>query len=309
MHPKGAYVSLADNKFASYGLLADGPSAHKLSQPVVNTSRPRNKADHDGSGSTEDGSRQSMSAAKARALVKEAQAQMKQPSSMVPCTSKMLEEWIRACERLKNVDLAARILQGVLDGRLLADAGQSASEGLCNSLLGVFCKGGRPELAVFWFDYLYATGYEITPTMACWVICALSKHGKPQQAAQWYQFLRGQGAKPNITAYNALIAGCSKGGLGLPAALCYLRDMLEDGVMPSTITYNQLIECVMQASGKQDAAHAASELLTSLREHGIDSTAILALAWRKLSREQGHPATAPNACTTSTGPAMVLYDR
>eukprot|EP00403_Amphidinium_massartii_P043024 CAMPEP_0178432502 /NCGR_PEP_ID=MMETSP0689_2-20121128/32419_1 /TAXON_ID=160604 /ORGANISM="Amphidinium massartii, Strain CS-259" /LENGTH=284 /DNA_ID=CAMNT_0020054493 /DNA_START=8 /DNA_END=862 /DNA_ORIENTATION=+ len=207
--------------------------------------------------------------------------------------------WIKACEKAKMPDLAAELINRLVCSVNLKSVDFQPED--FDSLLGVFCKGGEPEMAVIMFEVMSRSGVHPTASTVCWLISALVKTGSIADAELWFQCLRNSGKAANITAYNALISSCSKeGGLGLSAAILYYRCMIEDNVVPSMITLNALIKCVQQDHPYVDEPVdcAAQILMARLQEQGIDHSAILALVWSKLTRQKPSKSSASSSMSS-----------
>eukprot|EP00403_Amphidinium_massartii_P014681 CAMPEP_0178412612 /NCGR_PEP_ID=MMETSP0689_2-20121128/22104_1 /TAXON_ID=160604 /ORGANISM="Amphidinium massartii, Strain CS-259" /LENGTH=348 /DNA_ID=CAMNT_0020033863 /DNA_START=48 /DNA_END=1092 /DNA_ORIENTATION=- len=224
-----------------------------------------------------------VSAADARVLVRTARLRMRDDKCQIQLEE--LEVWVRACERLKDTDLLLQILRYMTEEHGVPSPGRPMKDCVFNSMMGAFCKGGQPEVATSFFNFMY--GLEQPPNTAavCWLIAALVKLGDDHAdvAARWFHWLRGSGVTPNITAYNALITTSCKKELGLPLALGYLRSMIEDGVAPSVITYNALIDCVARGLHQHnDTVACACELISCMESEGIDASSIATIAMHKL---------------------------
>eukprot|EP00403_Amphidinium_massartii_P020778 CAMPEP_0178390734 /NCGR_PEP_ID=MMETSP0689_2-20121128/10798_1 /TAXON_ID=160604 /ORGANISM="Amphidinium massartii, Strain CS-259" /LENGTH=353 /DNA_ID=CAMNT_0020011251 /DNA_START=66 /DNA_END=1124 /DNA_ORIENTATION=- len=248
-------------------------------------------------------------AAKAKASAQEARHRLSSPGPII--TRAELETWIQASERLKDPDLALALLHYLLETHEQANGAFMLQGDLCASLLAAFCKGGRPDLALTWFDFMSCFGPEPTTDMVCWQITALVKTKCYGKAGQSFHGLRCRGSIPNITAYNALIGACSKDGSGLPVALCFLRNMVEDCVEPCMITFNALIGCVERSAGisapqAQQQAGSAEILLRCMEDEQIVCPVIVALARQKLAQKShkgsraGHSNQGQTAVTKQT---------
>eukprot|EP00971_Amphidinium_carterae_P060617 1199798-Amphidinium_carterae.1 len=232
-------------------------------------------------------------------MVSEARQQIKAGS--VPAVAVLLL-WIKACEKQKDPTLAYALYKYLVQHYGLPGRTWLLQSDVCNSLLGAFCKGGRPEMAVAFFWHLFEVGVQPTSTGVCLAISAFVKTGAYAEAKVWFNKLHNSGSIPNMTAYNAIISGCARDGSDLDVALEYLSMMLDDGLEPSTITYNALIKC----AHKEDPAllrhpfDAAAVLVRKLVERQIDETAILFIASRYAGYNPSHrkktqPATPEKA--------------
>mmetsp|Transcript_18708 Transcript_18708/g.33827 ORF Transcript_18708/g.33827 Transcript_18708/m.33827 type:complete len:348 (+) Transcript_18708:49-1092(+) len=238
----------------------------------------------------------------ARSMVAEAQKTIKGHRQRAVPAVEVLQLWIRACDRLKNPSLAYALYKYTVEHYGMPGDGWSLDSNTCDSLLGAFCKGAQPELAVCFFEHMFELGVRPTTSGVCLAISAFVKTGAFERALCWFLVLRRSGAIPNMTAYNALISGCAKDVATLETALDFYKMLLEDGLVPTTITYNALIECVQrQDSAPEDPPSAVGTLVCKLVERNVDATAILQVAAKQVSQGSFPSAKKDLATKTNVG--------
>mmetsp|Transcript_45370 Transcript_45370/g.105277 ORF Transcript_45370/g.105277 Transcript_45370/m.105277 type:complete len:326 (+) Transcript_45370:70-1047(+) len=215
----------------------------------------------------------------AKSMAAEAQRSIGPDAHAVPAVEALLL-WMRACEKLKDATLADALYKYAVEHYGLPGEAWSLGSDLCDCLLGAFCKGGQPERAVSFFWHMFAVGLCPTSHGVCLVISAFLKTGAHVEAAVWFHVLRSHVSIPNMTAYNAIISGCAQVESSLDAALDYLTMMLEDGLEPTTITYNALIACAQRENPAllRGPFDAAAVLLRKIVERHMDPTIVLEIA-------------------------------
>eukprot|EP00971_Amphidinium_carterae_P288274 5722946-Amphidinium_carterae.1 len=253
----------------------------------------------------------------ARCMVSEAQKLLTGHRQSTRPSVEVLQLWIRACDKSKNSRLAHALYKYTIEHYGLPGSSWSLEATTCDSLLGAFCKGGQPELAVCFFEHMLDLGVRPHATGVCLAVSAFVKTGAFEKALCWFLVLRRSGSIPTMTAYNALISGCANDVATMETALDFYSMLVDDGLVPTTITYNALIECLQKQDASLDnPASAAAALVCRLAERNVDASAILQMAAKQVSHMPLSKGSYPTgkspmskamgrsrreACRTSTG--------
>mmetsp|Transcript_32332 Transcript_32332/g.75953 ORF Transcript_32332/g.75953 Transcript_32332/m.75953 type:complete len:368 (-) Transcript_32332:87-1190(-) len=218
----------------------------------------------------------------------------------LPCVPlATLQSWVQACERTKEASVAFVLLEYLQNhyGRLGGSERWMQYPGMCDALLGAFCKGGHADWAVGLFRYILEQ-HDSAPALStiCLAISALVKTGAHKEAVQWFRLLRCAGQTPNMTAYNALITSCgSNAGGGLQEAVTYYRWLTQDGWYPSMITFNALLDSVYKEAPAATPLESTAILINALMQQDLDVSCIMEHALRRSAKA----AAGTNRCRNS----------
>lgn len=95
--------------------------------------------------------------------------------------------------------------------------------------------------AAGWLEAMVASTF-IKPNVFAFnaVIAGFARKGSAEQAVGWLSRMRSQGLEPNVVSYTAVIDGCAKAG-DPKGAEHWFEAMLEAGVKPNRLSYNAVI--------------------------------------------------------------------
>jgi leucine-rich PPR motif-containing protein len=147
---------------------------------------------------------------------------------------------------------------------------------VCSSVISGFCKIGKPELAVGFFENAMSSG-ALRPNVVTYtalvsalgklgrvnevddLVCKMEKEGLPFDVVFYSSWICGyiaegvlvevlgkkkqmleRGINPDSTSYTILIDGFSKLG-GVEKAVGFLNKMTKDGIKPNLVTYTAII--------------------------------------------------------------------
>ncbi|XP_062164135.1 pentatricopeptide repeat-containing protein At5g57250, mitochondrial isoform X2 [Alnus glutinosa] len=147
---------------------------------------------------------------------------------------------------------------------------------VCSSVISGFCKIGKPELAVGFFENAMSSG-ALRPNVVTYtalvsalgklgrvnevddLVCTMEKEGLPFDVVFYSSWICGyiaegvlvevlgkkkqmleRGINPDSTSYTILIDGFSKLG-GVEKAVGFLNKMTKDGIKPNLVTYTAII--------------------------------------------------------------------
>ncbi|MBA0645040.1 hypothetical protein Goklo_013178 [Gossypium klotzschianum] len=172
---------------------------------------------------------------------------------------------------------------------------------VCSSMIVGFCKIGKPEVAVRFFENCmnsgalkpnvvtytallssfnllgkFDEGCELVYSMkkeglaldailySCWIL-GYFRNGCLMEALRKYREMVERGINPDTVSYTVLIDGFSKEG-SVGKAVGFLKKMLKDGVMPNVITYT----AIMLGFCKEGKFEKAFRLFKEVQDMGIE---------------------------------------
>lgn len=169
---------------------------------------------------------------------------------------------------------------------------------VCSSVISGFCKIGKPELAVGFFENAMSSG-ALRPNVVTYtalvsalgklgrvnevgdLVCKMEKEGLPFDVVFYSSWICGyiaegvlvealrkkkqmveRGINPDCTSYTILIDGFSKLG-GVEKAVGFLNEMRKDGIKPNLVTYTAFILGFCK-KGKMEEAFAIFKMVEDL---------------------------------------------
>ncbi|XP_016706971.2 pentatricopeptide repeat-containing protein At5g57250, mitochondrial-like, partial [Gossypium hirsutum] len=172
---------------------------------------------------------------------------------------------------------------------------------VCSSVIVGFCKIGKPEVAVRFFENCmnsgalkpnvvtytallssfnllgkFDEGCELVYSMkkeglaldailySCWIL-GYFRNGCLMEALRKYREMVERGINPDTVSYTVLIDGFSKEG-SVGKVVGFLKKMLKDGVMPNVITYT----AIMLGFCKEGKFEKAFRLFKEVQDMGIE---------------------------------------
>lgn len=126
---------------------------------------------------------------------------------------------------------------------------------VCGSVISGFCKMGKPELAVEFFENALTSG-ALRPNIASYtaLLSALSMLGRFEDVHDLISGIEKEGLAFDVVMYSSWISGCFK-ELGLEEVIRKHREMVDRGIKPDVFSYTILMDkfskegCVEKAVG------------------------------------------------------------
>lgn len=94
--------------------------------------------------------------------------------------------------------------------------------------------------AAGWLEEMVASTFKPNVFAFNAVIAGFARKGSAQEAVGWLGRMRAEGLEPNVVSYTAVIDGCAKAG-DPEGAEQWFRAMLESGLKPNVMSYNAMI--------------------------------------------------------------------
>lgn len=113
---------------------------------------------------------------------------------------------------------------------------------VCSSVISGFCKMGKPELAVEFFQNALSSG-ALRPNIATYtaLLSALSMLGRFEEVRDVVSGIEKEGLAFDVVMYSSWISGCFKEA-GLEEVLRKHREMVDKGIKPDVFSYTILID-------------------------------------------------------------------
>uniref|UniRef100_A0A1D1XVL6 Pentatricopeptide repeat-containing protein At5g57250, mitochondrial n=1 Tax=Anthurium amnicola TaxID=1678845 RepID=A0A1D1XVL6_9ARAE len=189
----------------------------------------------------------------------------------------------------------------VVEAMVAEKVGYPVDNYVCSSIISGFCKVGKPELALGFFDDV-RKGDGFAPNLVTYtaVVDALCRDGRIGQASDLVQRMQNEGVVADAVLYDCWAHGHIKNVGGLQEALLKHRLMVESGIKPDVVNYtilsdgfckegnvekvvgflNEMVKCglepnlityttVIQGFCKRGKLKEATDLLRKLEDVGI----------------------------------------
>lgn len=113
---------------------------------------------------------------------------------------------------------------------------------VCSSVISGFCKIGKPEFAVSFFENAMSSG-ALRPNVVTYtaLVGALCKLGKVKEVDELFCRMEKEGVAFDVVFYSSWICGCISEGV-LMEVFRKQKQMLEKGTSPDTVSYSILID-------------------------------------------------------------------
>ncbi|KAK9099743.1 hypothetical protein Scep_023173 [Stephania cephalantha] len=187
--------------------------------------------------------------------------------------------------KLGEMGRAIEVLEVMSDGKFR----YPIDDFVCSSLVSGFCKIGKPELALMFYENALKVGGLVRPNVVTYtaLVSALCREGRISEVSDLVRRMESEGVvldavfysswicgyfredilgeafrkhkamlekgiKPDVVSYTILIDGFSKGG-NVEKAIGFLNEMKREGLEPNLVTYTAIMRGFVER-GKLDEA-------------------------------------------------------
>lgn len=136
---------------------------------------------------------------------------------------------------------------------------------VCSSLVSGFCKIGKPELAIGFFENAISLG-ALKPNVVSYtsLVSALCMLGRVNEVNELFVRMESEGLKFDVIFYSCWICGYFREGMLLEAFRKH-RQMVDKGIKPDTVSYTILLD----GFSKEGTIEKAVGILNKMIEDGL----------------------------------------
>ncbi|KAF9616685.1 hypothetical protein IFM89_031549 [Coptis chinensis] len=148
---------------------------------------------------------------------------------------------------------------------------------VCSSVISGFCKIGKPELALGFYDNVEKSGVLRCPNVVTYtaIVSALCKEGRVKEVCELVHKMENEGVVLDAVFYSSWICGYFEKGV-LDEAFRKHREMLCKGIKPDTVSYTILIDGFSKEGNVEKAVGFLNEMKKDgLRPNLVTYTAIM----------------------------------
>ncbi|KAF5176001.1 Pentatricopeptide repeat-containing protein [Thalictrum thalictroides] len=137
---------------------------------------------------------------------------------------------------------------------------------VCSSVISGFCKIGKPELALGFYDNVEKSRALLSPNVVTYtaIVSALCKEGRVKEVCDLVYKMENEGVVLDAVFYSSWICGYFQRGI-LEEAFKKHREMLEKGIKPDTVSYTILID----GFSKEGNVEKAVGFLNEMKKDGL----------------------------------------